>query len=95
MKSRANGSLLTYGVYNGENKKSQNNLDNLAIPEALVAYYNRLLYSSYLFLECQLSKVDCTDSETYERLNTITQNVFDTWVSLGYREGGELNSGCL
>jgi hypothetical protein len=63
--------------------------DVLTIPNALVAYCNKTLYSTYILLERQLEKT--RDVGTYERLDRITQRVFDSWVGLGYCEGGENN----
>jgi hypothetical protein len=68
-------------------------IDVLIIPNALVAYCNQILYSTYITLERQLDKT--LDAGTYERLDRLTQRVFDSWVSLGYIEGGELNRVCL
>jgi hypothetical protein len=67
--------------------KNDDDLDVMTIPNALVSYCNKVLYSTYITLEGQLNQE--LDAETYSKLSTITQRVFDSWVTLGYLEGGE------
>jgi hypothetical protein len=62
--------------------------DSMTIPLALVSYANRMLYRTYSTLEDQLEGV--RDPETFKKLDTLTQSVFDAWVALDYQEGGEL-----
>ena len=61
--------------------------DSMEIPDALVSYCNRILYGVYITLEKQLNET--LDPEIYDKLDTITQSVFDSWISLRYREGGD------
>jgi len=58
----------------------------LSIPHALIAYNSTMLYNTHLILESQLSQV-APESEMYAELNELSQRVFDSWVTLGYREG--------
>jgi hypothetical protein len=94
MKTRAKPTLSDFSELQNSNAYTNFDKNDLEIPEALVRYHNKLLYSSYVYLEFQLSQVD-TDSEIYEKLNTLTNSVFNSWLALGYREGGEKESGCL
>ena len=61
----------------------------LAIPRALLAYQNKMLYNSYLILEIQLSQINPElEPVMYKEINGLAQNMFDSWVALGYRENG-------
>ncbi|MEN6293992.1 MAG: hypothetical protein ABFD07_18490 [Methanobacterium sp.] len=61
----------------------------LTIPYALIEYHSRTLYNTYFLLENQMVGLDAS-SEEYAELESITQRVFNAWVTLGFRnEGGE------
>jgi flavorubredoxin len=61
----------------------------LTIPNAIREFNSKILYNSYLVLESQLAALDPSiDEMFYFSLDKITQSVFDSWVSLGHREGG-------
>lgn len=71
-----------------------NNEDYLSIPRALIAYNSTMLYNSYLSLENQLSQIDPEQEPViYAEIEQLTQTVFNSWVSLGYRVGGDYGTG--
>jgi hypothetical protein len=67
----------------------KNDTTYISIPNAMWEYSNRMLYQSYLLLENQLSQIDSAhEPGMYKDIERITQAFFNSWVSLGYREGG-------
>ncbi len=69
-----------------------NSIGVLAIPVAIVEYNSRMLYNSYIVLENQLSQIAVeTDPALYNKLDVITQSIFNSWVELGHlrEEGGK------
>jgi len=68
--------------------------DYLLIPRALSAYNSRMLYNSYLVLETQLSQIDPSECpEMYKKLDVLTERLFNSWVTLGYRDGSAIRNG--
>jgi len=67
----------------------------LTIPNAILSYNNKMLYSSYLALETQLSNIDpAQDPIIYQKINKLTQSLFDSWLMLGYRSGVRYGPKC-
>lgn len=67
--------------------------DSMEIPYAMVSYCSKMLYSTYISLEKQLNET--LDPELYDKLNTVTQKIFDSWIALNFKEGGGNNGSCL
>lgn len=58
----------------------------LAVPKAILEFNNTVLYSSYMILEKQLSQMNpAKEPFLYGELEKLTQQVFDSWVALGFR----------
>lgn len=64
-----------------------NSTTHMTIPYAVIAYSSQVLYHTYLILENQLSQISPTE-DTYSEIDMLAQRVYDTWMTLGYREGG-------
>jgi hypothetical protein len=60
------------------------NLNYSVIPDALIAYHSKILYNTYFMLETQLSGLGA-DKQTCEKLESITQRVFNAWLALDYK----------
>jgi len=79
-------SIKKHSCYSpAQDNSSSSESSYMTIPYALVVYTSTVLYNTYQVLENQLSQVDPGE---YEELEQLAQRVFDSWVTLGYREGG-------
>jgi len=72
-----------------QSESSYSDSNYLTIPHALIEYNSSMLYSTYQILENQLSQIDpLEEPEMYQGIEKLVKTVFDSWVTLGYREGG-------
>lgn len=72
-----------------QSESSYSDYGYLTIPYAMIAYNSSMLYSTYMILESQLSKIDhVKEPEMYQGIEKLVQTVFDSWVILGARGGG-------
>ena len=74
-----------YSFENVRLNESDNKLDYLSIPEALLEYNRYLLFSTWEILEQQLQQVDPYKSpDIYKALDERVSIVFDAWLLFRY-----------